>query len=110
MRKHTLLPALLFVAVALHAVVRTNFPTDNTRAKRKKVTVTKQAQTANADTVMRNIALSKDIDVSASAFVNQNETPEKACDGDVRTKWCDNSSPNKWLLYDLQKDYNVLKV
>ena len=33
MRKHTLLPALLFVAVALHAVVRTNFPTDNTLEK-----------------------------------------------------------------------------
>lgn len=110
MRKHALLPALLFVAIAMQAMVRANWPTDNTRTKRKKVAVTKQVQSASVDTVMRNIALSKEIDVSASAFVNQSETPEMACDGNGQTKWCDNSSPNKWLLYDLQKDYNVRKV
>ena len=110
MRKHALLPAMLFVAIAMQAMVRANWPADNTRTKRKKVAVTKQVQSASVDTVMRNIALSKEIDVSASAFVNQSETPEMACDGNGQTKWCDNSSPNKWLLYDLQKDYNVRKV
>ena len=53
-------------------------------------------------TSIRNIALSKHIEVSASSWVNQNEAPEKACDGDKNTKWCDNKSEDKWLMYDLQ--------
>ena len=52
-------------------------------------------------TSFRNIALSKHIEVSASSWVNQNEAPEKACDGDKNTKWCDNKSEDKWLMYDI---------
>ncbi len=61
-------------------------------------------------TSIRNIALSKHIEVSASSWVNQNEAPEKACDGDKNTKWCDNKSEDKWLMYDLQLEYNIKKI
>ena len=53
MRKHALLPALLFVAIAMQAMVRANWPADNTRTKRKKVAVTKQVQPASIDTKYR---------------------------------------------------------
>lgn len=63
-----------------------------------------------SDTAIYNIALHSDIDVTASAYVNANESPEKACDNNIFTKWCDNSSPDKWIQYDLQKDYTIKRI
>ena len=39
-----------------------------------------------SDTAIYNIALHSDIDVTASAYVNANESPEKACDNNISTK------------------------
>ena len=34
---------------------------------------------------------------NASGYVNYNEYSDKAFDGRYNTKWCDNSSQNKWI-------------
>lgn len=37
--------------------------------------------------------------IRASSYTNNSEKPEMAADGDVYTKWCDNSSQVKWIEY-----------
>ncbi len=103
------MPCLLFIMGVLQLVATPIYQTSNIQKNKKKTTAVR-TQSESVDTIMRNIALSKSIDVSASAYVNQNELPEKACDDNNTTKWCDNSSPDKWLQYDLQKDYDVKKI
>ncbi len=114
MKKYFLiLPLLLSVGICYSLTVA------NSQKKKGKIRQTQVkaaivAQTNTpvdaTDTILRNIALNKDIDVTASAYVNENEAPEKACDGNTATKWCDNKSADKWLMYDLQQEYNVGKI
>jgi hypothetical protein len=51
--------------------------------------------------VMQNIALFEDCKATASGFTSSEENPDKARDGVIDgTKWCDASSPAKWLMYE----------
>jgi len=45
--------------------------------------------------------------VNASGYTNANEAPKYAADQDPYTKWCDNSSSNKWLEYDFGKEVQI---
>jgi len=45
--------------------------------------------------------------VSASGYTNANEAPGYAADRDPYTKWCDNSSSNKWLEYNFGKEVQI---
>ena len=113
MKKHFLVPCLLLVAglgCALAMTTMQNNKSKPLQQKKKKTIVTTTNNSLPEDTVVYNLALSKDIDVTASAYVNQNEAPEKACDDNTSTKWCDDKSENKWLQYDLQRDYNIRKI
>ncbi len=46
----------------------------------------------------------------ASAYVNYNESPEKAFDGRNNTKWCDNSSAEKWIEGILSSEMFIAQI
>ena len=45
--------------------------------------------------------------VTASGYTNANEMPKFAADGNPYTKWCDNKSGNKWIIYNFGKDVKI---
>ncbi len=50
---------------------------------------------------------------TASAYVNgwfSSEKPEMAFDGNQYTKWCDNSSANKWVMGELKKPMFIGRI
>ena len=48
--------------------------------------------------------------VTASGAANYREEGEYAFDNDYGTKWCDNYSPNKWIVADLKSEVFVAQV
>ena len=45
--------------------------------------------------------------VTASGYTNNNEKPEFAADGNSYTKWCDNATRTKWIMYTFGEDVEV---
>lgn len=54
--------------------------------------------------------LSQGADTEATAFVNGNESPDKAVDGDTSTKWCATGEAPYELVIDLGKETTVSQV
>lgn len=51
-----------------------------------------------------------DVEITASAFTNLSESPQKAIDRNKNTKWCDNVSTIKWLQLDLYGFCNIKEI
>ena len=45
--------------------------------------------------------------VTSSGYANNNEKPEFAADANSYTKWCDNFTNNKWIMYTFDEDVEV---
>lgn len=110
MKRYFLFSLLVAFSFCIFAFSTTQRRQSRMQRQRPVVVSDKKRNATPADTAMRNIALSKEIDVTASAYVNENESPEKACDDNIATKWCDNRSDDKWLMYDLQRDYTIKRI
>ncbi|GHU68562.1 alpha-mannosidase [Bacteroidia bacterium] len=47
--------------------------------------------------------------VSASGYTNSGEAPRMAADNNPFTKWCDNTSPQKWLEYEFPEEVEICR-
>ena len=45
--------------------------------------------------------------VTSSGYANNNEKPDFAADGNSYTKWCDNFTKTKWIMYTFDEDVEV---
>jgi alpha-mannosidase len=63
--------------------------------------------TIEAGLVQLGPNLTLDKTATANAYINSNESPKHAVDGDGKTKWCDVTTGNKWLVVDLGAEYDI---